>query len=620
MTTQATASAISLFSGCGGDTCGLERAGFKVVAFNEFKGAPVKSHLANFPESVALLEPKKDVGDITKLADSVFEPYAGKVDVVFAGFPCFVKDTLVLTENGYKEIQTVALDDKLLTHTGKFQTIMNLQMKVYTGTLYHIDIHHHVKAILATEEHPFYVREKKTGWNPVTQCVDSVFGEPTWKAAKDLTLNDWVGMVNTSASLTKLYESVVPKHTTRSYKEALMIQAKSIQGGILSSINEGDDSDDPMYYIDPNYSLRSEYGWSDSMYTWMPIAMIKQSEVMNENVYNFEVETDNSYIVENTIVHNCQGFSTAGKKQTNDPRNQMYHQFVRVARITKPSFIIGENVTGLLTMKSGPNDNDPLVIELIRKAFEDIGYTITYQVLEADDFGVPQTRKRLLIIGWRGDRVVNFDVASFWSAVKSWGAQQPVVKLSSFVQPTLEGALKLLPQCIPPNFASVAVPIPQTMEPTGQPHPYVALKANATSESYGGKNFERLLSCGKRDSPIHSEVLDLDKPCKTIICTYDHQPRLLVGLRKPDGSCYVRTLLPDELKQVQGFPVDYILCGNEKEKIVQVGNAVPPALIHGIAQALKPYLAPPSAPAQQSVPVVAAAQKKRRVVVVRKAE
>ncbi len=402
MTTPATASAISLFSGCGGDTCGLERAGFKVVAFNEFKGAPVKSHLANFPESVALLEPKKDVGDITKLADSVFEPYAGKVDVVFAGFP-------------------------------------------------------------------------------------------------------------------------------------------------------------------------------------------------------------------------CQGFSTAGKKQTNDPRNQMYHQFVRVARITKPSFIIGENVTGLLTMKSGPKDDDPLVIELIRKAFEEIGYTITYQVLEADDFGVPQKRKRLLIIGWRGDKVVNFDVASFWSAVKSWGGQQPTVKLSSFVQPTLEGALKLLPQCIPPNFESVAVPIPQEAEPTGQPHPYVALKANATNESYGGKNFERLLSCGKRDSPIHSEVLDLDKPCKTIICTYDHQPRLLVGLRKPDGSSYVRTLLPDELKQVQGFPANFILCGNEKEKIVQVGNAVPPALIHGVALALKPYLALPSAaPVQQSAPVAsvsAAAPKKRRVVV-----
>jgi DNA (cytosine-5)-methyltransferase 1 len=165
-------------------------------------------------------------------------------------------------------------------------------------------------------------------------------------------------------------------------------------------------------------------------------------------------------------------------------------------------------------------------------------------------------------------------------------------KLESFVKPTLEGALQLIPRVIPPNFLVVSILVPQELEVTGTPHTYVKLKANAVDATYGEKTFDRLLSCRKRDSPIHSEVLDLKNPCKTIICTYDHQPRLLVGLRKPDGTSYVRTLLPEELKQIQGFPADFQLCGNQKEQIVQVGNAVPPALVQGIATQLLGFLVP----------------------------
>ena len=63
--------AISLFSGCGGDTLGMTQAGYKVVAFNEFNKAAIQSHLLNFHDS-KLLEDKSP--DITKVPDSVFEP------------------------------------------------------------------------------------------------------------------------------------------------------------------------------------------------------------------------------------------------------------------------------------------------------------------------------------------------------------------------------------------------------------------------------------------------------------------------------------------------------------------------------------------------------------------
>lgn len=270
----------------------------------------------------------------------------------------------------------------------------------------------------------------------------------------------------------------------------------------------------------------------------------------------------------------CQGFSKAGKKDAADPRNQMFRHFVRAAAAIQPTFVIGENVVGLTSMRSGPADTDPLMLDLIRAAFEEAGYGLTHKILEATDFGVPQKRKRIVLVGWR-KAAVTFDEEAFWAAVSAAGAAKTAPTIRSFVVPSLEGALPLPPEAVPEDFAEYALPIDAAAEPTGEPHPYLALKVG-----------ERLLSCSKRISPFHSEIVDLDAPSKTIICTYDHQPRLYVGLRKPDGTAYARCFLPDELKQIQGFPADYVVEGSWKDKVVQIGNAVPPPMIECVAGAL----------------------------------
>ena len=366
--------AISLFSGCGGDTLGLTRAGYKVIAFSEFNNAAVESHLANFPESELIqanptpdIKKKKDLMDILNVQDAVFAKYRDRVDIIFAGF-------------------------------------------------------------------------------------------------------------------------------------------------------------------------------------------------------------------------SCQGFSRAGKKRPDDPRNQMYLQFVRATANIRPKFVIGENVTGLLTMRSGPDDTDPLVLDLILKAFKDIGYELTYKQQEATDFGVPQKRKRIILVGYDTTQVTTFNAAEFWTRVQEEGTKLPRISQADFVTNSMEGATLIPPANIPEHFATYAQPVAQTTGPTGKPHPYVTLKIA-----------ENLLSCSKRDSPIHSEIINKHAPSKTIICTYDHQPRLLVGLRKPDGTAFARTLLPDELKQIQGFPADYQIRGSLKEQVVQIGNAVPPPMIEAVAKAL-PDTTTPSTP------------------------
>ena len=104
--TQSVGKAISLFSGMGGDSLGMKEAGFDVVAFNEFDKAAVKSHLENFPDSTLIQDAsqkkEKDKTDIILVKDEAFSAYKGQVDLIFAGHPCFVAGTKVLTKDGYK--------------------------------------------------------------------------------------------------------------------------------------------------------------------------------------------------------------------------------------------------------------------------------------------------------------------------------------------------------------------------------------------------------------------------------------------------------------------------------------------------------------------------------------
>jgi DNA (cytosine-5)-methyltransferase 1 len=251
----------------------------------------------------------------------------------------------------------------------------------------------------------------------------------------------------------------------------------------------------------------------------------------------------------------CQGFSHAGKKNANDSRNELVYEFVRAVRIIQPKYIIGENVTGLLSRKSP--EGTP-VIDIIRKLFADIGYTIQHYVVNSADVGVPQSRKRLLIVGSK-DTLPNIVLP-----------KQPHVGFRNMLLPTLEGALLVA------DFPEGTKAIDTTEKPTGKPHPWLVKSVE-----------EGLVSAGKRISPHHVEIVDPDVPCKTIICTYERQPRLFVALINGKNK-YLRMLVPDELKQIQGFPSSYLVCGSVKEQIIQIGNAVSPPVAQMIASQLTP--------------------------------
>jgi hypothetical protein len=117
-----------------------------------------------------------------------------RTDVIICGFPCFIEGTKILTQYGYKNIECVNLYDKLLTHKGYFQPILNLQKKMYDGFLYEISVSIHPEIITCTKEHPFYVRENKKIWKIKLKKYKYILQNPIWKKANELTMNDYFGI------------------------------------------------------------------------------------------------------------------------------------------------------------------------------------------------------------------------------------------------------------------------------------------------------------------------------------------------------------------------------------------------------------------------------------------
>ena len=93
----------------------------------------------------------------------------------------------------------------------------------------------------------------------------------------------------------------------------------------------------------------------------------------------------------------CQGFSICNKNSgdSKDPRNSLFEEFIRVGSLLNPKIMIMENVPNIIKART---ENNELVIDIIKKELERIGYCVNYKILEATDYGVPQIRKRLVVI------------------------------------------------------------------------------------------------------------------------------------------------------------------------------------------------------------------------------
>ena len=107
--------------------------------------------------------------------------------------PCFVAGTMIATQNGYKKIEDVLIDDMLYTHTGELHSICNLQQRNFAGDLFTIKARYHPK-IQCTDEHPFYCRKYQIKREGKERKNTVILDDPEWISAKDLDKSYLIGM------------------------------------------------------------------------------------------------------------------------------------------------------------------------------------------------------------------------------------------------------------------------------------------------------------------------------------------------------------------------------------------------------------------------------------------
>ncbi|MBR6249033.1 MAG: DNA (cytosine-5-)-methyltransferase [Muribaculaceae bacterium] len=232
----------------------------------------------------------------------------------------------------------------------------------------------------------------------------------------------------------------------------------------------------------------------------------------------------------------CQSFSTVNPtKDTNDDRANLYKQIVRFLETKKPKYFICENVKGLLTLQKGG------IINRITNDFKRVGYNVDYRLLKAVEFGIPQRRERVFIVGIRNDILYNYRYP------------QPI------------------------NSEQNAVPLKSVIDELAISEQKYYFSARAVQ---GVKNAKNNMKRGLWQ--------DLNGPCLTITSHLaktsmnSRDPILLVN---PEAELY-RRFTPREAARIQSFPDDFILNDSESKSYKQIGNAIPPVLMWYVAKSL----------------------------------
>jgi DNA (cytosine-5)-methyltransferase 1 len=228
----------------------------------------------------------------------------------------------------------------------------------------------------------------------------------------------------------------------------------------------------------------------------------------------------------------CQGFSVANwTRHEADPRNQLYKQMLRVVRAKQPKLFIAENVKGLASMAKGA------ALKQILLDFEKAGYQVSYAVVNAADYGVPQMRMRLLILGIRDDLQLPL--------------QFPPPP--THADPNLAGRLGREPWLSVGN-ALKHFPPPDS---TARIPNHECSKYKLTFNGHLGHRF-----------------IEPKRPAPTVTARGDEKGGVVV-LHHPNNQ---RRMTARELAAVQSFPDDFIFVGTKTSAYRQIANAVPPML------------------------------------------
>lgn len=277
----------------------------------------------------------------------------------------------------------------------------------------------------------------------------------------------------------------------------------------------------------------------------------------------------------------CQGFSSLGKRDANDEKNELVYEYIRIINELEPSFILMENVPG---MSNGVGKE---IFKNVVKELEE-NYHVEYATLNAADFGVPQIRKRLVLHGIRNDVYDNLGLDK---------EKQKILPKSTHSKEKKKGYRKW----VTVRKAIFDLPILGA----GESYDDGIIK-NHKARSLSETNIERLqeirlhggnremiseelqLECHKKENVSYTDtygIIDPDKPAPTITsgCTIISKGRYCHPTQN-------RGLSIREAARLQSFDDKFEFQGNMGEMSLQIGNAVPPKLAQASGKVIINYM------------------------------
>lgn len=261
----------------------------------------------------------------------------------------------------------------------------------------------------------------------------------------------------------------------------------------------------------------------------------------------------------------CQGFSTVGKGDAKDSRNDLFQQFIRIVKLTNPKIVLFENVTGILAKKNEKT------LDKIFKSFEKLGFHMDARVMSADEYGVPSRRRRTIIMGVK-DALPQFPKISHGERGKK---ELITVKEALSNMHTKKGEIynhevefaKLKNKLDEKRLKHIPAGCGIRYERDEKAYLPKKLRFDVIWEEMNEKRFRQ----------TRLQRLDWDRPAPTILTsrTMYYHPK------------EARYLTVREAATCQSFPADFIFEGSQTAQFRQIGNAVPPLLAKAIGSEIK---------------------------------
>lgn len=325
--------------------------------------------------------------------------------------------------------------------------------------------------------------------------------------------------------------------------------------------------------------------WNDALKTYQynfpgTVAICKDlSEISSEELMN-EIRCNKKDI--DVIIGGppCQGFSISGKRNIDDPRNRLYKSFVGIVKYVMPKIFVMENVPGIIRLFKGA------VKEQILKDFSEIGYDVSFKILSADDYGVPQTRKRVFFIGVHKEYLKDYNVVLFPEKKCTENGKQKVTCEDAIGDLDFIPDDKVLTNEIPYKIESQNDYQKEMRKNSKSVFNHIITLHNEKTKHIismvpDGGNYKDLPENLQSTRKVHIAWTRMNskKPCFTIDTGHNHHFHY-----KENRVPTVR-----EAARIQSFPDTFRFLGNKTSQLKQVGNAVPPLLAKALAEEIKKF-------------------------------